>query len=104
MAKAKNFTQDPNKILISGATDPAAEDPIREAPTVLETEVDLNSFQVPKGYRLVKESKSARLQTLTRPAVAKAISAEAKKQKKSINSLVNDVLEEYLRERGYNEV
>lgn len=48
------------------------------------------------GYYLKKESKCERLQLLIRPILKKALVEEAKSQNKSINALINDVLESYL--------
>ena len=55
---------------------------------------------IPKGYKLVRENKSQRMQLLVRPAVKSAIRAEAEAQGLSMNDLVNNIFEEYLERKG----
>lgn len=55
---------------------------------------------IPKGYMLVKEKKSERMQLLVRPTLKEAIKKEAKAQGVSMNDLINNIFEEYLDERG----
>ena len=56
---------------------------------------------IPKGYKLVKENKSQRMQLLVRPTLKDAIRAEAEAQGGiSMNDLVNNILEEYLERKG----
>lgn len=53
-------------------------------------------FSIPKGYKLVRENKSERMQLLVRPALKKAIKQEAEAQGLSMNELVNTIFEKYL--------
>ena len=55
---------------------------------------------IPKGYKLVKENKSQRMQLLVRPALKDAIRAEAEAQGLSMNDLVKNIFEEYLERKG----
>ena len=55
---------------------------------------------IPKGYKLVKENKSQRMQLLVRPTLKDAIKAEAAAQGLSMNDLVNNIFEEYLERQG----
>lgn len=55
---------------------------------------------IPKGYKLVKENKSDRMQLLVRPALKEAIKQEAAAQGLSMNDLVNSIFEEYLERKG----
>lgn len=54
---------------------------------------------IPKGYRLVKEGKSERVQLLVRPSTKEALKRMASAEGVSVNELINTALEEYL-ERG----
>ncbi len=56
----------------------------------------MKEITIPKGYKLVKENKSKRMQLLVRPAIKDAIRAKAKAQGLSMNDLVNNIFEEYL--------
>lgn len=51
---------------------------------------------IPEGYKLVKESKSERLQLLIRPTTKKRLKVEAIAQGVSVNDLVSTILEDYL--------
>lgn len=55
---------------------------------------------IPKGYKLVKEFKSDRMQLLVRPVLKEGIKAEAAAQGLSMNELVNNIFEEYLGRKG----
>lgn len=55
---------------------------------------------IPKGYKLVKENKSARMQLLIRPTIKDAIKEEAAAQGLSMNDLVNNIFEEYMERKG----
>jgi predicted HicB family RNase H-like nuclease len=61
---------------------------------------DQTGLTVPKGYKLVKENKSQRMQLLIRPTLKDAIRAEAEAQGLSMNDLVNNIFEEYLERQG----
>jgi len=51
---------------------------------------------IPEGYKLVKESKSVRLQLLIRPTTKKRLKEAADAKKVSVNDLVSTILEDYL--------
>lgn len=86
---AKNFKKNPAELFIS-----AADEVQTEAPQAQEGVV------IPKGYKLVKENKSERMQLLVRPATKEAIKAEAAAQGLSMNDLINNIFEEYLERKG----
>lgn len=55
---------------------------------------------IPKGYKLVKENKSERMQLLIRPTIKDAIKAEAEALGLSMNDLVNSIFEDYLERKS----
>lgn len=59
-----------------------------------------DSFTAPKGYRLVREQKSERMQLLIRPTTKEAIKKAAQAQGISMNDLVNQLLDEYAERQG----
>lgn len=59
-----------------------------------------DSFAAPKGYRLVREQKSERMQLLIRPTTKEAIKKAAQAQGISMNDLVNQLLDEYAERQG----
>ena len=71
---------------ISQEETPAAEAPAAE------------NFTVPAGYRLIRESKSKRLQLLVTPTTAANLKTAAAVQGISLNELCNRIFEEYLKE------
>ena len=88
MAK-KDFKKNTAELFISAAEE-------REAPQQMQD----TGVTIPKGYKLVKENKSQRMQLLVRPALKDAIRAEAEAQGLSMNDLVNNIFEEYLERKG----
>ena len=58
---------------------------------------DLPEFQVPAGYRLVKEVRSKRLQLLLPPQLVANLKARAAIEEISLNQLCNRIFEEYLK-------
>lgn len=88
MAKP-SFKKNTAELFISSANEQ------REAPQPAKED-----FIIPKGYKLVKESKSERMQLLVRPLVKKALKETAAAQGVSTNDLINTIFEEYLEERG----
>lgn len=54
-------------------------------------------YVVPKGYRLVRETKNKRLQLLTTPTIAENLKAAAVVKGLSVNELCNRIFEDYLR-------
>lgn len=85
MAK-KDFKKNTAELFISAAEE-------QEAP-------QQDSVSIPKGYKLVKENKSQRMQLLVRPAIKEALKAEAEAQGLSMNDLANNIFEEYLERKG----
>lgn len=88
MAK-KDFKKNTAELFISAAE----EEPARQ-------QAEQDGVAIPKGYRLVKENKSDRMQLLVRPALKEAIKQEAAAQGVSMNDLVNCIFEEYLERKG----
>ena len=88
MAK-KDFKKNAVEMFISAAEEQEAPQQMQEA-----------GVAIPKGYKLVKENKSQRMQLLVRPALKDAIRAEAEAQGLSMNDLVNNIFEEYLERKG----
>ena len=56
------------------------------------------------GHKLVKETKSARMQLLIRPCIKDGLKEEAKTQKISLNELTNRIFEEYLSRKERDEL
>ena len=86
MAQKKDFKKNPVEMFIS--TEEPQETPAPEGVTI------------PKGYKLVKENKSERMQLLVRPATKEAIRQAAAAQGISMNDLVNQILDEYAERQG----
>ena len=55
---------------------------------------------IPKGYRLVKEMKTERVQLLVRPTTKEQIKKEAAEKGISLNDLVNQILEDHIERQG----
>ena len=87
--KKEGFKQSAAELFISAAEDK------QEAAQAPQEDVI-----IPKGYKLVKENKSERMQLLVRPVIKEAIRAEAAAQGLSMNDLVNNIFEEYLERKG----
>lgn len=88
MAK-KDFKKNTAELFISTAE--------QEAPAASERE---QGAAIPKGYKLVRENKSERMQLLIRPTLKEAIKKEAQAQGVSMNDLINNIFEEYLERKG----
>ena len=88
MAK-KDFKKNTAELFISAAEE-------QEAPQQMQD----TGANIPKGYKLVKENKSERMQLLIRPTLKEAIKAEAEAQGLSMNDLVNNIFEEHLERKG----
>ena len=58
------------------------------------------TFEVPAGYRLVREPKSRRMQLLVTPATAASLKDRAAQKGVSLNELANRIFEDYLRRQG----
>lgn len=95
MAKAKSFKNTAANFI--SAAELEKED-IREGSGTRSGEV----INVPKGYKIVPETKSARMQLLIKPSTKEELRIAAAKQCTSVNELTNKIIEEYL-ERWANE-
>ncbi len=82
---AKDFKKNTAELFISAAEE-------QEAPK--------QEIVIPKGYKLVKGNKSARMQLLVRPTTKAAIKKAADAQGLSMNDLVNNILDEYAERQG----
>lgn len=69
-----------------------------EQPT--HTPAEGGSYSVPTGYRLVRETKSQRLQLLTTPTIAESLRAAAIAQGISLNELCTRIFEDYLKAKA----
>lgn len=94
MAQKKTFLQDienPAELYISKPAETPAPAQTEEAP----------AGEVPEGYHanpLFIENKSKRLQLLTKPSTAEKLRAKAQREGRSVNDIVNTILEDALRE------
>lgn len=94
MAQKKTFLQDienPAELFISSKA---------EAPAPAQTQ-ETPAGKAPEGYHanpLYIENKSKRLQLLTKPSTAEKLRAKAQREGRSVNDIVNTILEEALRE------
>lgn len=94
MAQKKTFLQDienPAELFISSKA---------EAPAPAQTQ-EAQAGKAPEGYHanpLYIENKSKRLQLLTKPSTAEKLRAKAQREGRSVNDIVNTILEEALRE------
>lgn len=60
-----------------------------------------NGAKAPEGYKinpLYIETKSKRLQLLIKPSTANKLKAKAEQEKRSVNDIINSILEEVLEE------
>lgn len=53
-------------------------------------------IKIPKGYRLVRENKSERVQLLVRPVTMKRLRKRAEEQDISVNELCNRLFDNYV--------
>lgn len=58
-----------------------------------------NAAEVPEGYVLKRESKTKRTSLVMRPSTFEKLEDLAAKQGKSRNDLLNDIIEDYLKEK-----
>ena len=65
--------------------------PIPEEPETTEEE-----FGIPRGYKLVKEPKTARLQLLITPRTKEELKKRAAEEGRSVNEVCNTAIAEYL--------
>lgn len=72
-------------------------DPEAQAPA---KEIDPGNIVIPDGYKLVRESKTERLQILIRPAAHAALKRIAKAEGVSKNEIINNLIEDYIKQKG----
>ena len=78
----KNFKKDTASLFLSEAPEP-----------------EQTGQEVPRGYKLVKESKSGRINLLVRPSTKEALKEEADRRGISTNELINKILEDYIEDQ-----
>ena len=107
MATKKNFKSNPNELfftpqeVVEEAAETNKEELIIERvipPTVAEEPSD--NFTVPKGYKLVQEAKSKRIQLLVRPVTFKGLKELSEERQESVNEIINRLIEDYLKGEG----
>ena len=76
-------------------TSPKSDDEKPEQPTAAAP----TEFTVPEGYRLVRESRTARLQILVRPGIHAKLKSIAAEEQTSVNEIVNGLIEEFVANR-----
>lgn len=86
--KKKNFKAAEDAFITKHAEAPT-ETPEEEQPSI-------NDIKVPKGFKLVKETKSARLQLLLRPTVLEGLKAQAAILGISTNELCDMIFSNFL--------
>lgn len=57
-------------------------------------------LQIPNGYKLVPETKTARMQLLLKPSTKEGLRKAAHEEYTYVNNLVNKILEEWLERRA----
>ena len=87
MANQRKSFSTPTAAFLSG---------MREEPEE-QTKSAPEGYTVPQGYKLVRESKSARLQLLVTPAVSADLKSAAAAEGISLNELCNRIFEGYLK-------
>lgn len=98
----KNFKKNASEYFISSeaGTDPKPEPRNRTPRTSRLKKEDLEGLNLPRGYKVVKEARSERIQLLVRPSTKELLQADANKAGKSLNEFVNDLIEDYLGKGG----
>ena len=94
MASKKTFAQDIENTAELFISKPA------EAPAPAQKE-EVQAGKAPEGYHinpLYIENKSKRLQLLVKPSTAEKLRAKAQREGRSVNDIVNTILEDALRE------
>lgn len=104
----KDFKQE-NPALSYISTDKKNEsvEEMKENNKIVNQEVDISKLKLknkpPKGFKVNPEFievRSQRLQALIQPSIQKALKQVAKKEKTSVNDIVNQALIQFLKERG----
>lgn len=85
----KSFRNNAAMTFISGAEEAPAKD-----------KTPAGNYEVPEGYRLVRESKTERLHLLIRPTTKAALKDAAAAAGVSVNDLANQIFEEYAERHG----
>lgn len=98
MSKKKDFKRSPTESFFSRPpeADPGTpkRKPKQEQPPINKrASADL----IPKGYILKPEAKSERLNLLIKPSTKEGIKEAAEVKRTSVNNLINEILEDYLK-------
>lgn len=96
MAKKKDYTT--KGITVSGIEKFLQKE---DGPKTQETQqTTVDNFVVPKGYRLLRESKNEHLQLLLRHTTKEGLKKAAAAKGTSVNALANKLFEEFLEKEG----
>lgn len=94
MAKAKSFKNTAANFISAAETEEIKEESIETLEKLRGNSGE--GINVPKGYKIVPETKSARMQLLIKPSTKEELRIAAAKQCTSVNELTNKIIEEYL--------
>ena len=102
MTKKKSFADNPAMAFITPSQPPegqtSIEDYLEDEQKPQQAVKDpATGYEVPPGYRLVRETKSRRLQLLVRPSLLKVLKEEAAARNMSVNSLIDELLTDALK-------
>lgn len=90
MTTKKNFKQTTAAAFISTAEPKEKPKPKEEA----------KGAEVPRGYKIVPETKSCRVQLLIPPTLKEDLKALADREGTSLNEIANEAFKEYLERKG----
>ena len=94
MTSKKNFKATENPTMQFITTDAPEPQPLPKIKAPLE------EVAIPEGYRLIRESKTARLQLLVRPQIKDGLQEVAEAEGLSLNELCSQVFENFLKARA----
>ena len=94
MANKPNFKKPAAELFISAAEPEQKQEQPKKGHTSL---LDMN---VPKGFRVVKENKTERMQLLVRPTTKENLKKISAAEGVSMNDLVNQIFEDYIERKG----
>ena len=89
---ARSYKKDTTEFFLSSGQDAVELDPVQPA----KEKTDPEGVQIPDGYKLVKETKSKRMQLLVRKSTLEALQKAAAREHISVNELANRIFEEYI--------
>lgn len=101
MANKKDFSQIAAAAFIT-TTEEAPKEPKAKPKRSAKkgTELPGEEMKAPKGYRLLPEIKSERLQLLIKPSTKEALKKIAKEKGESVNDIANKLFEEFINGKG----